>query len=170
MFDYFSTFLIKNAMYSCMTNVPSTLIQATLCFIFAGAVFHYCALQQVFIWFFHVVVMFWGIKFPFSSRRFRKKGYAKYLHLSLVLLLFVLPVITLVVGFETGGYSMPRFPPTTCLAVNPDAAFYSFILPITVIMALGISLVACMFCLLCGLNRSKAPYNWQTETNLTVRL
>ena len=156
--------------YNELLHACKKLIQATLCFIFAGAVFYYCILQQVFIWFFHVVVMFWGIKFPFSSRRFRKKGYAKYLHFSLVLLSFVLPVVTLVVGFETGGYSMPRFPPTTCLAVNLDATFYSFILPITVIMALGISLVACMFCLLCGLNRSKAPYNWQTEINLRVRL
>ena len=110
------------------------------------------------------IVMFWGIQFPFSSRRFKMKGYAKYLHLSLVLLSFVLPVVPLVVGFETGGYSMPRFPPTTCLADNKDATFYSFILPITVIMALGISLVACMFCLLCGQNRSKDPYNWQAET------
>ena len=135
-----------------------------------GAVFYYAVLQQVCIWFFHVVVIFWGIAFPFSSRRLKKKGYQKVLHLSIVLISFVFPVIPLAVGFATGGYTIPRFPPTTCLAANLDATFYAFILPITVIMAVGISLVACMVCLLCGLSRSSAPYRWTTEKNLRVCL
>lgn len=135
-----------------------------------GAVFYYAVLQQVCIWFFHVVVIFWGIAFPFSSRRLKKKGYQKVLHLSIVLISFVFPVIPLAVGFATGGYTIPRFPPTTCLAANLDATFYSFILPITVIMAAGISLVACMVCLLCGLSRSSAPYRWTTEKNLRDRV
>ena len=97
-------------------------------------------------------------------------GYANYLHISIVLLSFIIPAVSLVVGFETGGYSMPRFPPTTCVAVNPDVTFYSFILPITIIIALGGSLVVYMFCLLYGMNRSRAPYQWKTETKLRVCL
>ena len=134
-----------------------------MCFNSTGAIFYYSIMQQVFIWFFHVAVIFWGIKFPFSSTQLKIKGYANYLHVSIVFLSFVLPIIPVVVGFENGGYSMPRFPPTTCLAVNLDATFYSFILPITVITAVGISLLACMFCLLCSRNRTAntAPHEWR---------
>ena len=72
------------------------------------------------------------------------------------------------VGFGTGGYTVPRFPPITCLAMNPDAAFYSLILPVTVFVAAGISLVIGIFFHLCGKNTNQATHPENAEENVRV--
>ena len=61
---------------------------------------------------------------------------------------------------------MPRFPPTICLAINLDITFYSFILPLALLMALGVSLVVGMLCLLYDMNTKHAAHTEKIEREL----
>ena len=63
---------------------------------------------------------------------------------------------------------MPRFPPTICLAINPDGTFYSFILPLALLMALGVSLVVGTFCLLYDMNTKHAAHTEKIEKGASV--
>ena len=63
---------------------------------------------------------------------------------------------------------MPRFPPTICLVINPDVTFYSFILPVALLMALGVSLVVGMFCLLYDMNTKHATHTEKIEKGASV--
>ena len=121
---------------------------------YTGAIFYYSIIQLTILWFLHIVVIFWGVKFPFSSIKHKERGHLKYLHTCAVLLAIILPVVPVAVGFGTEGYTMPRFPPTICVIANSSAYFYSLIVPVGVILGLGNSLIATTFCLLYGMNRS----------------
>ena len=57
----------------------------------------------------------------------------------------VLPVVPVVIMFETGGFSLSKFPPILCLAAEADAIFYSLILPIIILVQCGISLLILIF-------------------------
>ena len=119
-----------------------------------GAIFYYSSSQQTILWFLHILVLFWGVRFPFSSIQHKERGHWKYFHMGAVLTAIVLPVVPVAVGFGTEGYTTPRFPPTVCLMAKSDAAFYSFIVPIVVIMGLANSFIATTFCLLYGMSKS----------------
>ena len=63
---------------------------------------------------------------------------------------------------------MPRFPPTICLVINPDVTFYSFILPVALLMALGVSLVIETFCLLYDMNTKHTAHTEKIEKGASV--
>ena len=66
----------------------------------------------------------------------------------MIAIALILPIGTVAVGLGTGGYGLPRFPPTTCLTVDPDASFYGFVIPVIVILGLGICTILALFYLL----------------------
>ena len=53
----------------------------------------------------------------------------------------LLPGMPVVVAFTTGGYVFAGEPHLVCLGRNRDATFYSLILPTSVIVAVGVSLL-----------------------------
>ena len=110
-----------------------------------GAIFHYCTLQQTLFWFFHIVAVFWGTKFPFHAKAYQRKGYFKYVHAGMLLISIGLPFIPVAVLHGTGGSSFSQFPNYLCTARSADAFFYSFILPASIILGAGMSLVVLIF-------------------------
>ena len=103
-------------------------------------------------WVFHVCVLCWRIKFPFHARRYSK--FNTRLHFALVALALVLPllpVLTTIIhsqatdytsmeGVPSGlGFGLANFPPILCYALNKDVVFFSFILPVTLLMLVGVT-------------------------------
>ncbi len=58
-----------------------------------------------------------------------------------MLLGVIVPVTTVVVTLTTGDYILSRFPNLLCLAGDPDARFYSIVLPVIIIIAVGASML-----------------------------
>ena len=73
-------------------------------------------------------------QFPFYSRGLEK---SKTIHLTVVLLAVLLPCIPVIVAFLTGGYLTSLYPQNVCFMKNPDAAYYSFALILSIICAIG---------------------------------
>ena len=134
----------------------------------AGMCFTYGLLQLSVWWFIHTGITFWKAFFPFHSRSFEVSGRMKYVHAaSLVIgMLFpFLPVVTSMVKFAVDvqqktdnstsslqlflsgglGFSVSRFPPILCTASDPEAVFYTLVLPIDIILLVGCSFLLIIF-------------------------
>ena len=121
-----------------------------------GGVSHFVFLQQILMWFFHIIAVFWTIKFPFHAKSFETKGYTRYVHYGMLALTFILPFITIIVIAGTGGCRASRIPAIICLARKPDVTFYAFVLPLSILTAAGMSLIVVMFWILYHITRDLA--------------
>ena len=88
----------------------------------------------------HVAVFFWLVSSPLQAKRHQVLGHFRFLHIGVVALLILLPIGPIVAIFATGGFR-PFFHPHTCVTANIDAAFYTVILPHSIITAIILSLL-----------------------------
>ena len=107
-----------------------------------GLLFYCNGLEVVILWLCHVAILFWKVKFPFHAKRFESNGYIRYIHAMTIFAVCVMPLGTLGAVLGSGGFTISRFPPVACYARSNAATFYSFILPISIAMAVGVSLIA----------------------------
>ena len=109
----------------------------------------YYGLFQLTVWWFcHEVSMFWGIRFPFHARSFETSHRTKYVHITMVAVGLVLPALPVIVTFTTGdpsGFGLTRFPPILCTGLQRSSTFYSLVLAINILMAIGIPLLIIIF-------------------------
>ena len=103
-----------------------------------GSVYYYTILQLSIWWICHVTTIFYQIKFPFHSKQLKKQ---RMIHILVVLLAVVLPTIPVIVSFTTGGFVISNYPPLVCISKSSDAAYYTLALPISIIIAMGASLL-----------------------------
>lgn len=100
-----------------------------------GVVYLYSTVQFTTWAMLHAVFLFWGVAFPFSFRQLKDSGRIRYAHIISVVLAVVLPLpgplIQLKDGYAPGG--PPSF---LCFARNQDIYFYTFILPVSVIIGI----------------------------------
>ena len=114
----------------------------------AGIVFYYGLFQVAVWWFCHEISIFWGVCFPFHAKSFEKAHRTKYIHIIMVIVGLVLPALPVIVTFTSGdpsGFGLTRFPPILCTGLEKDATFYSLVLPINILMAIGIPLLIIIF-------------------------
>ena len=110
-------------------------------------------LHMSLLWFLHVVTMFIKLKWPLMSRRVALAGYYKYLHVLCFLISSIMPILPIVVVLETSGFATFTFPPLFCTPTNREVTFYSIILPVSVLLATGSSLLIIVLWIV-----------WQVET------
>ena len=80
----------------------------------------------------------------------------------------VLPIIPVIAAVSTGGFSVPRFPPNTCLASNFNATFYGFVLLAIIILGAGVCLVILVLWRLSYLLMGRRLARRKTEVELRV--
>ena len=90
-------------------------------------------------WFFHTVSVFWNVWFPIQARYFKTRGHIKYIHTAVVMSTLIFSAIPIGVAFGTGGYNF--IPWLGCIARSSDAYFYSFVLPLCILYAIGMTLI-----------------------------
>lgn len=105
------------------------------------------------MWLFHIIAVFWTIQFPMHAKSFETKGYTRYVHYGMLALTFILPLITIIIIAGTGGCRPSRVPAIICLAQETDVTFYAFVLPLSIVAAVGMSLVVVMFWILYHITR-----------------
>ena len=99
--------------------------------------------MQSYWWFFHTVSVFWKVWFPIHARQLKIMGHIKYIHMAIVVITLILSMIPIGVAFGTGGYVIYGLIPglSSCLTRNPDAYFYSFVLPLCILYIIGMTLI-----------------------------
>ena len=127
--------------------------------------FYYGLLQVSCWWLCHVSILFWKITFPFHARSCDLDQRTRYIHIACVVVCFLLPLLPIIViighdlrtnpettdssitngAIGTLGFGRPQFPPIVCTGIDGDATFYSLVLPIIIILAIGLTLLMLMF-------------------------
>ena len=108
-----------------------------------------------------MAMLFWKLRFPFHSRRLEYTGRMKYLHLTAVIIGLFVPVIPIVIVMVNHvmedsksnnssppgklGFGLVNFPPILCFGTDSKVIYYSYILPINVILIGGIALLVVAF-------------------------
>ena len=124
-----------------------------------GAVFYYTLFQLMVLWLCHIPTLFWGLKFPFQANAFKRSHRMKYLHIASVVvgvLVPFVPVFATMIQFSYGkssaeavrgglGFGVIRFPPIICMGRHKDTTFYSLVLPLSIILMIGITLLIFVF-------------------------
>ena len=122
-------------------------------------VLHYALVQLAVFWLCHVLVLFWGLKFPFHWRTFKSTTKLKYVHLSCVLIGLLgpfVPVIVTISKFSHGksaaeaakgglGFGITRFPSLLCSGRDDKTVFYALVLPIILIIMIGMAILVLVF-------------------------
>ena len=102
-------------------------------------------------WVFHVSILFWKLQFPLRAIRFTH--YMWRVHLTCVLVGIFAPLLPVVVAIAHSqteasfspylprslGFGLATFPPILCYMLDKNVVFYSFILPLTLLMLIGIT-------------------------------
>ena len=104
----------------------------------SGSVYCYALLQLAIWWICHVAALFWKVKFPFHAKAFNN---VKFVHILIVVAALLLPVAPVISAFVTGGFTMSSFPPLSCVTKNSNAVYFTLILPISLIVAIGTTLL-----------------------------
>eukprot|EP00731_Ephydatia_muelleri_P026481 Em0018g581a len=105
---------------------------------FIGSVYYYALLQLAIWWICHVAALFWKVKFPFHAKAFSN---VKFVHIMVVVAALLLPVAPVISAFVTGGFTIGSFPPLLCVTKNGNAIYFTLILPISLIVAIGTTLL-----------------------------
>ena len=87
-------------------------------------------------------MLFWRIRFPFHAKQFESRGHFRYVHVMMVIVAVLLPLESLGAILGSGGVIIPRFPPILCFAKETDVSFFSFVLIVSIVMAMGVSMIA----------------------------
>ena len=129
-------------------------------------IFTYVISQLPLWWLFHTATSFWKVVFPFHARSFFNTDKIKVIHiicLTIGILFPILPIIISITKFGVElqdeyknstasfrndlflsrgmGYISSRSPPLLCTGSDLDVIFYTIVLPIEVILAVGCTMM-----------------------------
>ena len=85
--------------------------------------------------FLHSIFLFWAVVFPFNYRQLRISRRIRYAHIISVVLAVVVPLPAALVHLKDGHIAYYT-PTILCQGRNRDYAYYTFVLPVSIIMCI----------------------------------
>ena len=130
--------------------------------ILSGMFVTYASLSLSLWWFMLTAALFWKIWFPFNAKKCEANHQVKYIHIGCGIAGFLIPFIPVIahmasfaqqaksdpaIEFVSGGFGFifANFPPLVCHGRSKVVIFYSTILPITLLLAVGITFILLIF-------------------------
>ena len=123
-----------------------------------GIVFTYGMSQLGIFILFHAVGLCWGVVFPFHFWKFKAEGKLKYVHIATLLIALLLPLVPALLQLKD-GYVVANSPTVICYGRSIDITFFSFILPMSTILAVATSILTIMFWIIFKVNTSDSMHN-----------
>ena len=105
----------------------------------------YSTIQFTLLWIVHISSIFWNIYFPMNTISLKSIRRTKYIHGICLIAALLLPLISPLASHLKGGFVIIEFPSFTCDGRDADVTFYVHILPITIILGVGTSLLVLIF-------------------------
>ncbi len=111
-----------------------------------GVLLYYILMQLTLLWLFHVIAIFWGVYWPIEASLMQGSRKKIVLHIFAVSIAFVMPAVPVIlIHYLSPGFTVTRFPPILCAAMDLKLNFYTFMLPISIIIASGLTLLVLTF-------------------------
>jgi hypothetical protein len=128
----------------------------------SGMVQVYSIISLTVWWIMLTATLFWKIWFPFNAKMREAKHQIKYIHIGCGLAGLLIPFIPVIahmtsfaeqaksdpsIDFVSGGlgFTLVKFPPIPCIGNNKSITFYTIILPSTIVLGIGITLILLVF-------------------------
>ena len=111
---------------------------------FKGFVVHFCLPFATITWFLHLFHFFLGVAFPFWTRSFNDSKWKFRIHLMEVFGSILLCSLAPIIVVTTSEYTISSFPPLFALPSH-HVIFYTMILPLTIMLAIGVNLTIYSF-------------------------
>ena len=111
----------------------------------AGFLVWYSTMQFTLLWIMHISSLFWKIYFPMNTVLQKNIRRTKYFHGICLIAALFLPLISPMANHLKGGFIMVDFPCFFCGGRNTDVTFYVHLLPITILLGVGTSLLVLIF-------------------------
>ena len=93
------------------------------------------------LWLSQSAIFFWGVMWPIHYSVTKTLGRIKYVHITVVVISFILP-ITFVLGVQfSGGFGLSISGTLSCFVREPEDRFYGNTLPLNLIVIPGIILM-----------------------------
>ena len=104
----------------------------------------YC-IQQICMWILlHALFLFWGVAFPFHYRQLKANNRLRYAHIISIALGIFVPLPSALAPLKD-GYIVTSHPTVACAGRNTDITYYTFVLPLSILLAITSILLALMF-------------------------
>ena len=104
----------------------------------------YVSHQVALWWIFHLSMVFCAVFWPFKYNYWKQLGYFKYIHTVMVAAGIILPIIPVIICLKVDGYVLYLILPN-CVPRNIQSAFYSYLLPMIIVVAIGLYLLILIF-------------------------
>lgn len=108
---------------------------------YVGGLYFYTLLFVTLMWLCHTSVFFWGVVFPIHYRMFTSAGKMKYLHAIVVPIVVVLPIISLSIIRQSGGYGVTIYGYYFCRGLKANDVFYGVVVPLNTMSIICTSLL-----------------------------
>ena len=92
-------------------------------------------------WIFQVGVLFWRLQFPFHARYWEQRGAFKYIHIVMLFLGVLVPCVPAIIALVVSGFTAVDYLPFLCAPKGRDASFYTLLLPGSIVLATGVTLL-----------------------------
>ena len=106
---------------------------------YVGFALHFCWTFMAVTWFLHLFHLFLGVVLPFQTRFLSEKKWKIRLHVAEVFGSVVLCSLAPTIYVSVSEYTLARFPPLFTLP-SREVAFYTIVLPLAIILAVGVNL------------------------------
>ena len=91
-------------------------------------------------WFLHLFHLFLGVVFPFQSAILNEKKWKNRLHVAEVFGSVILCSLAPTIYVSVSQYTFAKFPPLFGLPTPGEVIFYTIILPLSIILAVGVNI------------------------------
>ena len=116
-------------------------IQSLVISLILGAFILYSEYVIAILWLFQCATFFWGVIWPMHYSVTRNLGRIKYVHITAVVISFILPITAVLVVQLNGGFGMSMITPIICSVKEPEDMFHGRSLPLNLIGITGIILL-----------------------------
>ena len=91
-------------------------------------------------WFLHLFHLFLGVVFPFQTEILNERKWKNRLHVAEVFGSIVLCSLAPTIYVSVSKYTFARFPPLFGSPTPGEVLFYTIVLPLSIILAIGVNL------------------------------
>lgn len=92
----------------------------------------------------NTAVIFWGLALPFKYRTMMRTGQMLYVHITILLIGFLLPLPFALPQLKKGFVGV-EFPTPVCVGRDIDFSYYLFILPQSIMICASVILLVLVF-------------------------
>ena len=108
---------------------------------FIAGLFYYVVLLVTLLWLSHILMLFWGVMWPWHHQAYQNSGRMKYIHLTIVAASLLLPIISILACQLSEGFGLDILSYYKCAGQGPKDSFYAVIVPLDIIIIIGTSVL-----------------------------